>query len=121
MEQKLFLEKNKSVFSNNVERSIKLDLSAKTRLLPNDNIVDKFSLFKQYNKERDECTKYRLILNVNPICSNILFNARTEIVLNEGSSACTLLIGNTKLDKEKVSPNAVNTTEKIDYMLAIFS
>lgn len=119
MEQKLFLEKNKSVFSNNVERSIKLDLSAKTRLLPNDNIVDKFSLFKQYNKERDECTKYRIILNVNPICSNILFNARTEIVLNEGSSACTLLIGNTKLDKKKVSPNAVNTTEKIDYMLAL--
>jgi hypothetical protein len=119
MKQKLFLESNKSVLSNNVERSINLDLSTKTRLLPNDNIVDKFSLFEQYNKERDECTKYRLILNVNPVCSNILFNARTEIVLNEGTSACTLLIGDTKLDKEEVAPNAVNTTKEIDYMLAL--
>lgn len=119
MEQKIFLEKNRGKFSNNVERSFNLGLSTKTRLLPNDNVVDNFSLFEQYNKERDECSKYRLILNVNPICSNVLFNARTEIVLNEGSSDCKLLIGNNTLDKKTYATGAVNTTSSISYYDAI--
>ena len=110
MEQKLFLERNRSAFSNDVERTINVGLSTKTRLLPNDNVSDNFSLFEQYNRERDECNKIRLILNVNPVCSNVLYNARTEIVLNEGSSACTLLIGQKSLDKKTYAPNAVNTT-----------
>lgn len=115
----IFLERNRGEFSNNVESAINLALSTKTRLLPNDNIVDNFSLYKQYNKERDECTKYRLILNVNPVCSNVLYNARTEIVLNEGSDKCRLLIGNEKFKKDEVAPNAINTTSEIDYMTAI--
>ena len=119
MEQKLFLERNRSVFSNDVERTINVGLSTKTRLLPNDNVSDNFSLFEQYNRERDECNKIRLILNVNPVCSNVLYNARTEIVLNEGSSACTLLIGQKSLAKETYAPNAVNTTSSIKYMDAI--
>ena len=119
MEQKLFLERNRSEFSNDVERTINIGLSTKTRLLPNDNVSDNFSLFEQYNRERDECNKIRLILNVNPVCSNVLYNARTEIVLNEGSSACTLLIGSKSLEKEKYAPNAVNTTSSIKYMDAI--
>lgn len=119
MEQKLFLERNRSVFSNDVERTINVGLSTKTRLLPNDNVSDNFSLFEQYNRERDECNKIRLILNVNPVCSNVLYNARTEIVLNEGSSACTLLIGQKSLEKAKFAPNAVNTTSSIKYMDAI--
>ena len=119
MAQKLFLERSRSEFSNDVERTINVGLSTKTRLLPNDNISDNFSLFEQYNRERDECSKFRLILNVNPVCSNVLYNARTEIVLNEGSSACTLLIGNKSLDKATYAPNAVNTTTPIKYMDAI--
>lgn len=119
MKQNLFLEKNRSEFSNNVERTINVGLSTKTRLLPNDNILDEFSLFEQYNRERDECNRFRLILNVNPVCSNVLFNARTEIVLNEGSSACTLLIGEKSLEKETYAPNAENTISGITYMDAI--
>lgn len=119
MKQNLFLEKNRSEFSNNVERTINVGLSTKTRLLPNDNISDELSLFEQYNRERDECNSFRLILNVNPVCSNVLYNARTEIVLNEGSSGCTLLIGDKSLDKEKCALSAVNTTSSIKYMDAI--
>lgn len=119
MEQKIFLEKNRSKFSNNVEGAMNLALSTKTRLLPNDNVVDNFSLFEQYNRERDECSKYRLILNVNPVCSNVLYNARTEIVLNEGSSDCKLLIGSNTLDKNTYAPKAVNTTSSINYYSAI--
>ena len=116
MEEKIFLESNRSEFSNDVENAINLAFSTKTRLLPNDSISDEFSLYKQYNKERDECNKVRLILNVNPVCSNVLFNARTEIVIDEGSSACTLLIGKTTIEKPE---GAINTKGAIDYYDAI--
>lgn len=120
MEPKIFLERNRSEFSNDVENAINVALSTKTRLLPNDNVSDNFSLFEQYNKERDECNKFRLVLSVNPICSNVLFNAKTEIVINEGSSACTSLYdGNVSLDKSTYAPNACNTKTSIKYLDAI--
>ena len=119
MEQKFFLESKRNKFSNDVERAVDLALSTKTRLLPNDDALDEFSLFEQYNKERDECRKYRIILNMNPICSNVLFNARTEVVINEGSSACTALIGKNSVSKSKYAPNAINAKENIDYFHAI--
>ena len=123
MEQKLFLEKNRDKFSNDVERSINMGLSTKTRMLPSDDALDEFSLFEQYNRERDECNKYRLILNVNPVCTNILFNARTEIVVNEGSDNCNMLIGDDEnkivFSKNDYAPKALNTKREIDYMHAI--
>lgn len=120
MEQNIFLERNRSEFSNDVENAINVALSTKTRLLPNDNVSDNFSLFEQYNKERDECNKFRLVLSVNPICSNVLFNAKTEIVINEGSSACTSLYdGNVSLNKSEYAPKACNTKASIKYLDAI--
>ena len=120
MEQKFFLERNRSEFSNDVERTINVGLSTKTRSLPNDNISDEFSLFEQYNRERDECGKIRLILNVNPICSNVLYNMKTEIVINEGSSTCTALVGEgEEVSKQDYAPNAVNTQTKISHLDAI--
>ena len=46
MEQSIFLERNRSEFSNDVENAINVALSTKTRLLPNDNASDNFSLFE---------------------------------------------------------------------------
>lgn len=119
MSKKIFLEKNRNKFSNNMESAFNLALSTKTRVLSNENVVDNFSLYEQYNKERDECNNYRIIMNINPICSNVLFNNKTEIVINEGSSACTLLIGDKKLEKDIYAINAQNTISKIGHLDAI--
>ena len=81
---KVTLNKSKSVFSNNVESDFNIDLSTKVRLLPSDSVVKKLSLIEQYNIERDECNNFRLIFAINPICSNVLYNSKTEIVINEG-------------------------------------
>ena len=72
--QNIFLEENRSVFSNNRENTIDVALDANSRLLPNDSISAEMSLYEQYNRERDSCEQFRLILSVNPVCSNILFN-----------------------------------------------
>ena len=76
---KIFLEKNRSVLSNNIENYIDVDLENKNRLLPDESLVDNFSIYGQYIKERDECCNYRVILNVNPVCSNVLFNSISEL------------------------------------------
>ena len=39
MINKIFLREKNSVFANNVESDIKIDLSTKARLLPNENVI----------------------------------------------------------------------------------
>lgn len=102
----IFLEKNRSKKSVNEDIHLGVDLSSKARLLPYNSTNDVLSLNDLYTKERNECTKYRVILAVNPICSNVLFNTRTEVVRYEGSDNCELLVGN----KVGNAGQAVNTT-----------
>lgn len=85
MEKQILLESNRSKFSVNVPNKMNIDLDGKFKLLQNDGIKGNFSLFEQYNTERDNCNKYRMIFVVNPVCTNALFNMQTEIVKDEGS------------------------------------
>lgn len=117
MEEKIFLEKNRSISSNNTASNVDVGLSTKMRSLQNENVVKTLSLFEQYNRERDECDRYRLILTVNPICSNVLYNMKTEVVLNEGSSACTMIYDNGGPVNKPA--NAINTTNPITHRQAI--
>ena len=91
--RQVFLERNRSKKSVDENAYLGVDLSSKAKLLPYNSTTDVLSLNSLYVKERDECNNYRLILTVNPVCSNVLFNSRTEVVRYEGSSACTLLTG----------------------------
>lgn len=111
----ILLEKNRSVSSKNKENNINVELFSKEKLLPNESLVDNFSYFEQYNKERDECENFRLIFNVNPVCSNVLFNIRTEVVINEGSDECECLNfkSNNGWSKDIYAKNAVNSTDPI--------
>lgn len=118
---RVFNEKNRSVFSNNVESNINLELSTKVRLLPNNDLSKNVSLYDQYNKERDECNKFRIILGINPICSNVLYNAKTEIVINEGSENVKVICDckDGVVDKNIYASGATNTTSVITYLDAI--
>ena len=89
--REIFLEKNKSKVSVNKESELSVSLSAKTRLLPNGDISERLSLIKLYNDEKDACKRYRMIFTINPICTNVLFNAKTEVVRMEGSEKCVFL------------------------------
>lgn len=102
MEQKIFLEKNRSKYSVNTNNYLNLDLTGQSRLLPFNDISDTLNLNQLYMDERDNSNKYRMIFTVNPICSNILFNMKTEVMKKEGSNDCTVLFdnesGNTESD-----------------------
>ena len=91
MERKVFLEKNRSKFSVNAPNAMGVDLDTKSKLMQDSGIFGNFSELDQYNKERDECGKFRMIFCINPICSNVLFNMQTEVVQNEGSDNAKVL------------------------------
>lgn len=84
-EERIRLAKTNSVTSDNKESFVDIDLKQHSRLFPFDDVIDTIDQMQQFEKERKECNKYRLILTINPYCTNILFNAVSEIVQNEGT------------------------------------
>lgn len=91
MDNKIFLEKIRSKQSANTSSGLNVKLKGNRKLLPLNDVSDVISLMEQYTEEREKCNTIRLTCQVNPICSNILFNRISEIVKYEGSSAVTFL------------------------------
>ena len=120
MERKIFLEKNRSRNSVNTSSIISTDIERKTRLMQGGNILGDFSLFEQYNIERDSCNKFRLIFVVNPICSNVLFNINTEVVKDEGSPS-PIVLGNRGINKVDINGgnNKIQNSKPITRIQAI--
>lgn len=113
---KVLLNKSKGKYSRNEEGTMNIVLSSNTRITPYssmDNIVDVNDI---YINERNNSNSYRLVLTINPMCTNVLYNMRTEIIKNEGSINPTVLIGDKTIDPESV--NAINSTI-LDYKQAI--
>ena len=69
-----------SKFSVNDRKGFDIELRRTERKLQYNNITDSIDLNKVYESERDASTKYRIILTINPYCSNVLFNPFTEVV-----------------------------------------
>ena len=85
MNLQILLNKNKSKKSINKNNSLTTQLKGSKRILPCDPFNTTVSQIDVYNSEREACNKIRLTLEINPICSNVLFNNVTEVVKNEGS------------------------------------
>ena len=72
---------------NSVDRQNFLDVELKntSKLSHFTDIKETIDQYEQFNTERENCNKYRLILTINPYCTNVLFNPFTEIVYAEGA------------------------------------
>ena len=64
---------------------IDVNLKQTTKSLPFPNVSTTISQRNLYEEERKAGNKFRFILTIVPYCSNVLFNALTEIIKNEGS------------------------------------
>ena len=99
------MEKTKNIILNssinkkavNENSSLNINLIGNKKVLPEDSINDTIDSYKIYLNERENSNKFRLIINLNPFCSNILFNPFTEAVKNEGTDNAVCL--NFKSDK----------------------
>ena len=89
---------NKSVDSTDIESKISFDISQTASVLNDNNVHSTVDLNDQYIKERNACNNYRLIVTLKPYCTNVLFNACTEVVMNEGSDDVDVaILSETKL------------------------
>ena len=84
-DEQIRLNSTDAVNSVNKENFLDVEIKQHTKVFPFGNVIDTIDQRQQFETERENCTKYRFILTVNPYCSNILFNTVTEIVQNEGS------------------------------------
>ena len=71
--------------SVNVNKTLNINVSGNKKILPETSIEGVVNAYDLYEEERGNSNKFRLILDINPFCSNILFNPVTEVVKNEGS------------------------------------
>lgn len=122
MQREFLQEKSLNRTSDNAEKSLNVDLSAKSRLIPFSTTAGMLSLNKLYTDERDECETYRMIFTVNPICTNVLYNAITEPVYKEGSEdAINLIETGIGRDNQDVFPDGTinESGETVDQVAAV--
>lgn len=87
----------KSNNSINQPMYINVDLTGKNKLFKKTKIDETIDLYSLYKSEKDSCTRYRMLFVINPVCTNILFNKKTEVVAYEGSDKCVALSDYTPL------------------------
>lgn len=95
-EERIRLKRTDSANSVNLESFVDVELKHHTNTFPFGDVSETIDQREQFEKERANCDKYRLILTINPYCTNILFNAITEIVQNEGGKDNQVKIANKK-------------------------
>ena len=91
MQREFLQEKSLNRSLDNAEKSLNVDLSAKSKLIPYSMVASMLGLNDLYIEERDACENYRMIFTINPICTNVLYNAITEPVYREGSLSAVCL------------------------------
>lgn len=84
-DEQVRLHKTNSVNSVNKEACLNVELQTQRKKFPFPAVSDVVDQRIVFEHERATSTKFRLILTINPYCTNILFNAVTEIVQNEGT------------------------------------
>lgn len=99
---KIILNGSINKVSADVNESLNITLSGNKKLLPEDTISEFIDPYGIYLEERKNSNKFRLVVNLNPYCTNILFNPFTEIVKDEGSDDAILLNYETDYKSEKV-------------------
>lgn len=121
MQREFLQEKSLNRKQDNAEKSLNVDLSAKSRLIPYSTATDMLSLNDLYVEERDACETYRMIFTVNPICTNVLFNAITEPVYKEGSDDAVNIVQTdvTRNNRDIFPEGTMNETTTINQPQAV--
>ena len=89
--EKFILGESLNKSSKNENMSLNLNLSGNKRILPDASIDTNVDAYEIYLNERKKSNKFRLTVNINPYCSNVLFNPFTEIIMHNNDGSINLL------------------------------
>lgn len=95
---KILRNKKRSIDSADSNTNLPFEAVRTTAPIIDTDIKSTIDLNEQYMVERNSCDEYRLILTIKPYCTNILFNACTEVVRNEGSDSIDVVLPNDNID-----------------------
>jgi hypothetical protein len=96
--KQILLNKARGKETINVENSISVDFSTKQRLITDGYSKGTIDYYETYVDERDNTNTYKMFFTIKPYMTNVLFNAFTEIVVNDGAVDCFCL-GDKKISK----------------------
>lgn len=108
-DEQVRLHKTNAVNSVNKEACLNIELQTQRKKFPFPAVSDVVDQRLVFEHERATSTKFRLILTINPYCTNILFNTVTEIVQNEGTKE----VGKLLIVDKNNTENEVVTGDKI--------
>lgn len=89
--EKFILSESLSKSSKNENMSLNLNLSGNKRILPDASIDANIDAYEVYLNERKKSNKFRITVNINPYCSNVLFNPFTEIIMHNNDGSINVL------------------------------
>lgn len=117
MQGKYIINQARYVDAGKSSTTFPINLSTDRDIIVNDQFNDVINQYNVYLDERENCTKLRLITDVNLIASNVVFNSVTEIVKNEGSPECICLNYEPRHIESTIGKSAstVNWGEDISY------
>lgn len=100
--QRIIISSAENKKADALDRTLNVRLSGSGRILPESKISSVLDAYDEYLSERSKSNKFRLVFNIKPICSNLLFNPITEIVKDEGTDKvfCLNYSGATTSDME---------------------
>ena len=113
-EERIRLTSTNSTNSVDKDAFVNVDIQQHTKVFPFPSVSDTIDQRELFEQERANSTQYRLILTINPYCTNILFNAVTEIVKNEGTDIPNDLCIATKDGVFKSSGNEELNVSNVD-------
>lgn len=86
--------KTTSKQSNEVNNSLDVNLTNTSKLGTLSDYSDIIDAYRVFEDERSKSNSFRLIFTINPYCTNVLFNAITEIIKDEGSNTPSVINSN---------------------------
>jgi hypothetical protein len=98
--KQILLNSSKNNTDVNVESAEYISLSTKQREVPTEQVQGIINHYELYLSERNNCKNYKMIFTLHPYMSNVLFNAFTEIVYNEGAIQSGIIGYNTKMNEK---------------------
>lgn len=105
-----------SINADNKEMSVEVNLQGTSKGVKYNSIRKTIDAYEVYQNERNKCERYRLILTVNPFCSNVLFNPLTEIakytVTDGGGVRIERVIDSTKVN----GIDGSGTSKRVQYI-----
>lgn len=113
--KQILLNSAKNNTNVNVEVSDYISLSTKQRSVPMEKAEVMINHYELYLQERNECKDYKMCFTLHPFMSNVLINAFTEVVYNEGAINSGIIKpygGISPSHKELFSTNITNSKTK---------